>query len=558
METSSAWVNETRKQCSKWAEVFTTTANAPKTMEQFIKERMGEWQLAVEEWFGRKAQKRVRSVEDETLRNQIVRGFVTVVDLSSSLEPQQSEPERAADSMLGIAAALQRLAGSLNRLRSTLPPLPDEQEEDGEPVGEPVGDKDVPTDKVPTMTDDAEEPVTAETDKPDTAEIDELTETSEHDRQDLPEFPTPTPVRIPGRRRGLSVPADSTTKRKAGAEAQFDSPEAKITSPRIPPDFASAVPVDDDFSDRPGEDFGPDSDRTDDSAVVVIPVDLTKDEDWDEPVVPLTRKKESSYKKRKSQLSQPGVAGVGQKADGRPERSSKAGPAGSAPAEQTEILGRLGVLLGWGLPRNERTLARGLARLDQFFGGPGEDRLGTDQREQLSTAIQELGKEMIKAVRRASAGASPETLDFLLSEPTPYDSADELPAAQLTQDLMDEDAEGAGLMEHLMNLRGPALAFRFEVHEKPGQTGMSAVPDNRLEFGLVAEPERILITALHLIAPSSQRPLGRVASSGLPGAGVFFQLQLPPRTKPVYRKAVQRFALSEVGRFVAHLRRGSR
>ena len=328
------------------------------------------------------------------------------------------------------------------------------------------------------------------------------------------------------------------------------------------------MPADDDSFDRIGEDAGANSDRSDDSAVVVIPVDLTKDEDWDEPVVPLTRKKEPSYKKKKAQLSQPGVAEVAQKPDLRAERSSKAGSAeagagagaggGPAPAEQTEILGRLGVMLGWGLPRNERTLARGLARLDEFFGGPAEDRLGTDQWENLAAAIQELGKDMIKAVRRASDGATPDTLDFVMSDPTPYDAADELPAAQLTQDLMDEEADGAGLMEHLMNLRGPALGFRFEVHEKPGQTGLHAVPDNRLEFGLVAEPERILITALHLIAPSAQRPLGRAASSGLPGAGVFFQLQLPPRTKPVYRKAVQRFALSEVGRFVGHLRRSSR
>ncbi|MCD6498526.1 MAG: hypothetical protein J7M25_09545 [Deltaproteobacteria bacterium] len=301
--------------------------------------------------------------------------------------------------------------------------------------------------------------------------------------------------------------------------------------------------------------------------VEIQSVDLMDDHLLDEPVLPLKVKKES-VKQEPTPTDAPQPAPIQSEQDQVFSRVLTSGEdaritalelyvarlrsADSLTVQQRSALDHVIAVLGMALPKDEAELARALADLNRLYS-QSENTQAPDIAERRNV-LDGLSDSMRTALFRASEQAEASGIDFVLSPTKRWDTADHLPVVDLARTLID-DLSPWRLPSSLLYLDGPAVSFRFSAQARKGIPLAWPMPKNRLELSVVASTDRILVIALHLVAPDTDHPLGRSATAGIPGGGVLFQVSLPAEEIASLQEGIRQFAISETGRFIRTLRR---
>jgi len=301
--------------------------------------------------------------------------------------------------------------------------------------------------------------------------------------------------------------------------------------------------------------------------VEIQSVDLLDDHLLDEPVLPLKVKKDPSDGKP-AFVDAPQFVMPQPEQDQVPSRALTSGEdaritalelyvarlrsADSLTVEQRSAMDHIIAVLGMALPKNESELAKALAHLDRLYSQSEESQIS--DLEERRNVLDGLTDIMRTTLFRASDQAQASGIDFVLTPTKRWDAADHLPIVDLARILID-DLSPWRLPSSLLYLDGPAVSFRFSAQAKKGVPLAWPIPDNRLDLSVVAATDRILAIALHIVAPDADHPLGRMATAGLPGGGVHFQVNLPSEEIGSLHEGIRQFAISETGRFIRTLRR---
>ncbi len=233
--------------------------------------------------------------------------------------------------------------------------------------------------------------------------------------------------------------------------------------------------------------------------------------------------------------------------------------------EQMLTLDQVVTILGGSLAGKTEELSARISRLDRLYTSSGEPGIHENFPAEWKRIPEDLCRTMMDTLHNAWNDASPAGLDLLTGDPTVLDSASELPIVKLERSLR-LNLSRWKLPGFLNRLWGPAVCFSCSIKAKKGIPLSRPVPENRLEFSLVAETEGVYIQALHLLEPGEELPLGIAADPGIHAGGVFFQILLPHtfEGKNIDQKGetedgvrqkgmAGRFAVSETSRFLRHL-----
>ncbi len=317
--------------------------------------------------------------------------------------------------------------------------------------------------------------------------------------------------------------------------------------------------------------------------VEIHSVDLTDDSLLDQPVVPLKKRKEGSGLISVDMVDvpedEPGSSESESAPESRgPERAilpeevnrlagqdarialletylARLRTARALTQKQSAILEQVVTLLGSALPHDSNELARTLRDIDRLYRNEESPaNLPKAALDTIEQRIRGLLDAMRQALHDATKAANMQGLDCAVGPVTALRDASDLPTCQLALQLV-ESMSRWRLPADLLYARGPASFFEIRIQANKSVALSWPIPENRLELGLIGDLEEIWIYALHLIAPSLDRPLGETATAGLPGAGVFYQISLPSDAGGASIDAARTFAVSETGRFLQALRR---
>lgn len=214
--------------------------------------------------------------------------------------------------------------------------------------------------------------------------------------------------------------------------------------------------------------------------------------------------------------------------------------------EEDSALEQVLAILGGALTSDEDTLARRFRYLDQQYAADDEALFSEPLMRDLTGLLGGLTDRAVERLRHACSMAQGDRLIFVVGDveirPTPA----ELPVVALAQS--PAGLRDALLPTYLPRLRGPSASFTFGVGTLEGAALVRRVPENRLDFGFIAGPTRLWLTALHVLRSGASGALNiEPGGDDLPA---YFEARLTlPATEETY-KVAQRFVLAETARFV--------
>jgi hypothetical protein len=225
---------------------------------------------------------------------------------------------------------------------------------------------------------------------------------------------------------------------------------------------------------------------------------------------------------------------------------------GSLSQEQLMVLDHIVTVLGSALPNDRQGVAAKISHLDRLFAASSSESAEAERVNRVEEVIEGLGKRMREEIEEVWGQASPSGLELDISQLAAWDDASQLPVCRLARSLVSGLSRWR-LPAGLSSLAGPARGFTVRVNARKGVPLAWPVPENELELGLAGYEDGVLVTAIHLVEPSEESPLGKAATAGMPGAGVLFQIQLPAEAGEKTSAIATRFALTEASRFIRHL-----
>jgi hypothetical protein len=220
--------------------------------------------------------------------------------------------------------------------------------------------------------------------------------------------------------------------------------------------------------------------------------------------------------------------------------------------EQILLLDHVVTVLGTALPHDRAGLVAKISDLDQLFTAAEQAEISESEQRRLKAVLQHLADAIRDELGQTWSAANPSGLELALSPLTVWDQATELPVCSLARALV-ENLSRWRLPSCLATLNGPAMSFSYFIEAQKGIPLTWPLPENKLEIALAGQNDAIQITALHLIAPSEELPLGQAATLGMPGGGVFFQICVPVEKSDTVVEIARKFALTEASRFIRHL-----
>ncbi len=530
------WIKATRSSCSQWAEFFSVVAGEADPLEAIDQQKADEWTAFVTEHLGAPGQQKLFAVLDEPLRNQIGRTMQSVVSLHQRLAQASASGEGSEVSqlMLTIDSSLQRLAIALNRIRpadinenASLPSLADAR---------------VPEPEAPEEVTPPERP------RP---HLQEGSGSGSGPKADSGRRPVPPPRKHRATRPPVSTPTPAGSSRPATTPVPTATP--RPSAPERPTRSKAGT----------GDTWKP----------------VTTSED---PVIPLTQKKGASQltelpheQDAPPEPPPPPTPTEGSAAGSRPKGRPTARGTGKGPLRpaatdprmallQTyvkrldrEVLGpeedaaleQVLAILSGALSSDEETLGRRFRFLDQQYAADDEALFSAPLLRDLKKLLDGLTERAVARLQHAAELAQGDRLLFLTGDVEIHDTAAPLPVVQLAS--ISEGLRPDLLPSYLPRLRGPSAGFTFNVGTREGAALVRRVAENRLEFGFIAGPTRLWLTALHVVRSGERGALN--IEPGGDNTPAYFEARLTlPANEETYQVA-QRFVLAETARFVDRL-----
>ena len=215
-------------------------------------------------------------------------------------------------------------------------------------------------------------------------------------------------------------------------------------------------------------------------------------------------------------------------------------------AEEDSALEQVVAILGGALASDEDTLSRRLRYLDQQYAADDASLFSEPLMRDLTSLLKGLTERALRRLRHACELAQGDRLLFVVGDVNAASTPEWLPVVALAT--TPHGLREGLLPTYLPRLRGPSAGFTFNVGTRQGAALVRRLPENRLEFGFIAGPTRLWLTALHVHRNGLSGALN--IEPGGDDQPAYFEARLTlPATEETY-KVAGRFVLAETARFV--------